>query len=622
MADSRSSVDKSARPSPRTDKSSRRARSQTALTSSPGDKRSNGEASGGSDEPRPLPRSHTPGRLASRSVNDGRHKPVELAIRQRSQSASQVASTPGLPSSKPLPASSSAGDSLGDQDGGKEPLRVSAPRPSSRPSAEGEQASNPPLASSSATESPRDEDSGKEPSRDPSAPRPCTALGQAFKPLPASSSAPEVRSDDSAKEHKRPAAARPSTAIGQASKRLSASAAATENAGDQGDGKGHKRSVTARPAPLKTHRGTLSTATKARGATATSKATRPPRSQHTSFPPLQNPKDAPEVEVAPPSGMYWSRAFVSGAPHPNRRAHTATVVGSNVYVFGGCDARTCFNSLYVLDADSFHWSIPHVIGEIPMPLRGMTCTTVGKIVLGGGESLEYYNHVYVLDTLTFRWTKPRIVGDKMPCERRAHSACLYKNGIYVFCGGDGVRALNDLWRLDVSGATKMSWRLVSSREKTAVWRKDYRPKKRGYHTANLVDGKLIVFGGSDGEECFGDVWVYDIESQVWKAVDLAVSFRRLSHTATAVGSYLFVIGGHDGNGYCNDVLLLNLVTMTWDKRRVYGKPPSVRGYHGIVARQPAAGDWRLRRQRRVWGRHDPRAGSPCLLFDSFSEVVI
>jgi hypothetical protein len=49
-----------------------------------------------------------------------------------------------------------------------------------------------------------------------------------------------------------------------------------------------------------------------------------------------------------------------------------------------------------------------------------------------------------------------------------------------------------------------------------------------------------------------------------------------------VGSYLFVIGGHDGNEYSNDVLLLNLVTMTWDKRRVYGKAPSGRGYHGAV----------------------------------------
>lgn len=219
----------------------------------------------------------------------------------------------------------------------------------------------------------------------------------------------------------------------------------------------------------------------------------------------------------------------------------------------------------------------------------------------------------------------------MPSPRRAHTACLYKNGIYVFGGGDGVRALNDIWRLDVSDPNKMSWKLISppsppttgggggggsvggggtsssgsgsgsgsgsskdgngngsgnsnggagaSASASAVGKV---PKARGYHTANMVGSKLIIFGGSDGGECFNDVWVYDVETRVWRAVPVPVTFRRLSHTSTLVGSYLFVIGGHDGAEYSNDVLLLNLVTMTWDRRGVYGLPPSGRGYHGVV----------------------------------------
>ena len=211
----------------------------------------------------------------------------------------------------------------------------------------------------------------------------------------------------------------------------------------------------------------------------------------------------------------------------------------------------------------------------------------------------------------------------MPSPRRAHTACLYKNGIYVFGGGDGVRALNDIWRLDVSDPHKMSWKLISapstptgtgtgggttaasSSAGSAGSSKDNNnsnnnsssnsssssggggavgkvPKARGYHTANMVGSKLIIFGGSDGGECFNDVWVYDVETRVWRAVPVPVTFRRLSHTSTLVGSYLFVIGGHDGAEYSNDVLLLNLVTMAWDRRRVYGLPPSGRGYHGVV----------------------------------------
>ncbi|KAI0976679.1 galactose oxidase [Xylaria arbuscula] len=324
----------------------------------------------------------------------------------------------------------------------------------------------------------------------------------------------------------------------------------------------------------------------------TTSSSRQPRPVHTPFPPLQDPATAADVLPAPSSGMYWSRAPVSGAPHKPVRAHTTTLVGNNVYVFGGCDSRACFNDLYVLDADSFHWSTPQVKGDVPIPLRAMTCTAVGKklVIFGGGDGPAYYNDVYVLDIMNFRWHKPRIIGEQVPSARRAHTACLYKNGIYVFGGGDGVRALNDIWRLDVSDMSKMSWRLVSRPDKSSggsangsdVGAGMNKPKARGYHTANMVGSKLIIYGGSDGGECFNDVWVYDLEAQIWKGVPIPVPFRRLSHTSTLVGSYLFIIGGHDGSEYSDDVLLLNLVTMSWDKRHVYGLPPSGRGYHGTV----------------------------------------
>ncbi|KAE8451153.1 hypothetical protein EG329_004825 [Mollisiaceae sp. DMI_Dod_QoI] len=312
-------------------------------------------------------------------------------------------------------------------------------------------------------------------------------------------------------------------------------------------------------------------------------AQRPPRGPYIPFPPLPDPKTAPDVEPAPASGMYWSRAPVSGASHTSLRAHTTALVGSNIYVFGGCDSRSCFNELYVLDADAFYFSCPYVCGEIPVPLRAMTCTAVGKklIVFGGGDGPAYYNDVYVLDTVNFRWSKPKIAGDRQPSKRRAHTACLWRNGIYVFGGGDGVRALNDVWRLDVADTNKMSWKLISPPTSSSSDDKT-KPKARGYHTANMVGSKLIIFGGSDGGECFRDVWVFDVETLTFSPVHIPISYPRLSHTATIVGSYLFVIGGHDGVEYSNEVLLLNLVTMVWDKRKIYGQPPKPRGYHGTV----------------------------------------
>ncbi|KAK1690388.1 kelch domain-containing protein [Colletotrichum godetiae] len=437
-----------------------------------------------------IPRSHTPGHLASKS-QDRRRKPSELSIRQRSQSASQAQAS---------------------QQARTTPTSANTPRP-------------PPPS---------------------------------FRPSNTASDATTLNSNDgsestggpgSDRDGRRPIAMRSTSAIAAKPSSLPLSSSSTRQ---------------------------LSTTVSSRSA---------PKGQHIPFPPLQDPKTAPDVPPAPSSGMYWSRAPVSGAPHTSLRAHTTTLVGSNIFVFGGCDSRACFNELYVFDADAFYWSVPHVTGEIPVPLRAMTCTAVGKklVIFGGGDGPAYYNDIYVLDTTNFRWHRPKIVGDRVPSKRRAHTACLYKNGIYIFGGGDGVRALNDVWRLDVSDMNKMSWKLVSGPERAPPpGVRETRPKPRGYHTANMVGSKLIIFGGSDGGECFNDVWVYDVDAHIWKAVSIPQTYRRLSHTATLVGSYLFIVGGHDGNEYSNDVLLLNLVTMTWDRRRVYGLPPSGRGYHGTV----------------------------------------
>lgn len=71
--------------------------------------------------------------------------------------------------------------------------------------------------------------------------------------------------------------------------------------------------------------------------------------------------------------------------------------------------------------------------------------------------------------------------------------------MYIFGGGDGSRALNDLHALDLQTLT---WSLV---ETTGS-----KPVARGYHSSCLVQDQLIVYGGSDGHGCFGDVHVLNL----------------------------------------------------------------------------------------------------------------
>ena len=156
------------------------------------------------------------------------------------------------------------------------------------------------------------------------------------------------------------------------------------------------------------------------------------------------------------------------------------------------------------------WTHPDTVGDLPPPCRAHTATLYDRklLIFGGGLGSVYYDAVYVLDTTTRRWTRPNIVSGNRPASRRAHSAVYYKGKVWIFGGGNGLSALNDVWTLDVSGgagfggARPMRWTEIETTGK--------RPGVRGYHTANLISNIMVVIGGSDGKECYTDVWCLNL----------------------------------------------------------------------------------------------------------------
>ncbi|KAI8913047.1 hypothetical protein DFJ77DRAFT_466593 [Powellomyces hirtus] len=294
--------------------------------------------------------------------------------------------------------------------------------------------------------------------------------------------------------------------------------------------------------------------------------------------------------------MHWSRIPLKGsATPPPLRAHTTTVVGSRLFVFAGCDASLCYADLYVLDTETLWWSKPKTHGTPPLPCRAHSASLIHSrylVVFGGGDGPNYYNSLHVLDTATFTWHKPPTTpGTTIPSARRAHTAFVYNSDLYIYAGGDGVRALSDLYMLNTSlltpsnPAPALTWTLLPT--------KGNAPANRGYHTTNLIRNTphLILYGGSDGHECFSSIHILNLVTLTWSTPPPALATQpaaptsppRLSHSATQIGSYLFILGGHDGSHYNNTILLLNLVTMSWETRSVTGKElPAGRGYHTAV----------------------------------------
>ncbi|KAJ7657879.1 hypothetical protein DFH06DRAFT_1197409 [Mycena polygramma] len=280
-----------------------------------------------------------------------------------------------------------------------------------------------------------------------------------------------------------------------------------------------------------------------------------------------------EVEAAPSTVLYWSKAPVFGViPTRTMRAHTVTLVDTTAWLFGGCDDKECSRDIFCFDTETMQWSRPETIGDTPPPSRAHTATLVDRkiVVYGGGQGSTYYDSIYVLDTVTRRWTRPSVAGPKPP-PRRAHTGVLYHGKIYMFGGGNGMTALNDVWTLDVTNTAKMRWEELQTSGR--------KPSHRGYHTANLIGNVMIIVGGSDGKDCFNDIWCLNLDTLRWTKLLVDTPHRRLSHTSTQVGSYLFIIGGHDGQRYRSDLLLFNLVSLAFEPRGTLGKAPSARGYH-------------------------------------------
>ncbi|TCD62232.1 hypothetical protein EIP91_007211 [Steccherinum ochraceum] len=249
------------------------------------------------------------------------------------------------------------------------------------------------------------------------------------------------------------------------------------------------------------------------------------------------------------------------------------------WIFGGCDERGCWKDIWCFNTETMQWSHPEMYGDIPPPCRAHTATLVDRrlVFFGGGEGPVYRNDIYILDTVTRRWQQPKFPKHvRLPPPRRAHTSVFFRNKVWIFGGGNGTQALNDLWTLDVGAVSveKMRWEEVETKGK--------KPTARGYHTANLVGNVMVVMGGSDGRECFSDIWCLNLETFIWSQVRLDVSHRRLSHTATQVGSYLYIWGGHDGTQYTSDLLLFNLVALAFESRTISGKPPAPRGYHATI----------------------------------------
>ena len=245
-------------------------------------------------------------------------------------------------------------------------------------------------------------------------------------------------------------------------------------------------------------------------------------------------------------------AFPDAAGPRARAHHSATLVGGEVYVFGGWSVAgdgkggEALGDLWAFDGAEGTWRLVTGAGdpggavgdagtklrhENPLPAadtarRGAPSPRSGHVagavddrfllIFGGDESTSRLadTQTHVFDTWAQRWVQVKVTGEA-PAARAGHAACALGGAWYVSGGGDHREARPETYRLDTRRAAEglYHWQVVNA----GVG--DGQASAAGREGMSLVPfqgatGEFIVaFGGSDGT-CRGDVRVMRISDWI------------------------------------------------------------------------------------------------------------
>lgn len=184
------------------------------------------------------------------------------------------------------------------------------------------------------------------------------------------------------------------------------------------------------------------------------------------------------------------------------RASSAAIYdGEQPRYFGGCSGSTAQDQEWVFDNFTRSWSPWVRITDSPPSRCDAAVTAFGTSMLihGGRDGST---------TLDDMWMLPSGVGEdwielaRGPGSRSGHSAAHDRDrNRALFFGGvsAGGQQLDELWALAITSPEDVCWaRLTPGGSE--------RPSARSQHTAFVFNGKMYLYGGTDGANALSELW--------------------------------------------------------------------------------------------------------------------
>jgi WD40 repeat protein len=252
---------------------------------------------------------------------------------------------------------------------------------------------------------------------------------------------------------------------------------------------------------------------------------------------------------------FWT---AGGPLNLARYYHTATLLSNGkVLVAGGNnDSGSSLASAELYDPAVGTWTATRDMSEARV-FHTATALTNGLILVAGGSVYDYgwdsgvrLASAELFNPATGTWTST----GPLINPRSGHTATLLLDGRVLVAGGDDGN--ESLYSAELYDPTTGTWSSTGDLNMARAW-----------HTATLLtNGMVLVAGGSGPDGPLDSAELFDPASGSWTVTSSAMSDRRYLHTATLLpNGQVLVAGGYEQiyNGVTTNTELFDPNTETW-----------------------------------------------------------
>jgi hypothetical protein len=279
---------------------------------------------------------------------------------------------------------------------------------------------------------------------------------------------------------------------------------------------------------------------------------------------------------------------VTPATSPIARALPAIdydLIDKRIVMFGGCNMSSCstspLNETWVYNYSENKWyNVTSATSPIGRMYHGMVYDLVDNrfVMYGGmnGSSNSFYGDTWLFNVSDSKWYN---VTNNFPGLRYAYMAYDLVDNRVVMFGGKNASAsyLGDTWLFNYSDLKWYNVTPATSPSARTCFAMAY----------DLVDNRVVIFGGQSGAGYLADTWVYNYSENKWYNVTVPANSPIFRYWATMAydlaDNRIVLFGGYSGSGSSlSDTWIFNFSDSKWYNMTVPTNLPPVRYENGIA----------------------------------------